>query len=248
MKCYKFGPVLQLALLSALGAGLTGCLVPIATHTENIEAVERLYSGQRLSIQNIDGDVAISGWDHESVSIEAEKVIDVYYGPLRAPEYYLEALKVNVHGDQYSMFIESDFPDNLPIEGVRPVVNYAIKVPRRLVLSLTNPHGNVIVANTQGNLAIKVDQGDVDITHPELPDETETISVHVTYGNVNILLPEDGSFVVDASTNLGQVYSGDFQLIIDYIIGHPHMHGTIGAGGAIIDIGVYMGYIRFHAI
>ncbi len=110
-----------------------------------------LKSGGRLEVENFNGSVEITGWDKDSVEVNATK-----YAPT---EELLRNLKIDV----------ASTADSIRIRSVRPLerrgnmgVKYIIMAPRRVVLDrIVSSNGSIRLNQLEGNATLKTSNGSI---------------------------------------------------------------------------------------
>ena len=159
--------------------------------------------GGRLSVENFNGSVEISGWDQDTVDISGSKYA-------RTPELR-DALKIEVEHAPDSVYIRTVRPsDRRGSMGAR----YIIKVPKRTVLDrisssngaihtldiegaarLKTSNGGVRAENLHGNLDAQTSNGGIDVQNLE-----GSATLHTSNGRVHA---EDvrGSFEAETSNS-----------------------------------------------
>jgi DUF4097 and DUF4098 domain-containing protein YvlB len=115
----------------------------------------KLKPGGRISVENLNGSIEISGWDQDTVEISGVK----YAG---TPEL-LKALKIDV--------VEG--PDSVHIRTIRPSerrgnlgAKYVIKVPRKTELErITSSNGAIRVSDTEAPARLRTSNGAIHATN-----------------------------------------------------------------------------------
>lgn len=124
-------------------------------------------------------------------------------------------------------------------------VDYDITVPLITDLDLKTDVGKIYVSDVIGQMMLMSDAGSIHATQVSLQGQSKlktdvgslnfsgSIDPHGAYkfvsdaGSVNITLPEDASFHVDASTDLGSINS-DFQLSGQSRMSRKKLNGNVG--------------------
>ncbi len=83
-----------------------------------------------------------------------------------------------------------------------PKVAFTLCVPRRCELHVENNVGHVVVEDIVGSVDIKADVGDVDVQGLILTDDSH---IKVGVGDIQISLPKDSEFYLDARTGVGDI-------------------------------------------
>jgi|SRR5579871_264774 len=165
-------------------------------------------SAGRIRIQGSYGYLAVEGWDEPDVEISVIKSTDKFYDPGQREKEEQRFDKVRVvteHSSETELTISTTpavrtkvsilpwLPS--PRHGMTP--DYRIRVPRNSKLDVRNDSGYVWVSDIAGDIDVRSHTGDM-----------------------IVLLPEPGSYSIDAKTGLGSVSS-------DFVgNGHRYMAGT----------------------
>jgi len=107
--------------------------------------------------------------------------------------------------------------------------------------SLSTSNGEIEVAVHRGAVDARTSNGTVDCDIAELRT-TETVTLRTTNGTVTLLLPEDVSATVDATTTNGVITINDFT--VSYEVQETnHVRGRIGSGVSAISISTTNGNV-----
>jgi DUF4097 and DUF4098 domain-containing protein YvlB len=120
-------------------------------YTADFQHSYPLKEGGRLTLENFNGAIEISGWDENSIEIVGTKYA-------ATPEL-LEALEIDIQASADAVYIRTIRPSgrrgNL---GAR----YTIRVPRRLDLDrITSSNGSIRVTDVEGTARLKTSNGPV---------------------------------------------------------------------------------------
>ena len=176
--------------------------------TENFSFSYSLKPGGRVSIENLNGSVEVTGWDKDSIEITGAKYA--------ATEDLLRALKIDIQQSSDAIDIRTVRPSSVRGNyGAR----YRLRVPRRVALeriASSNGHveardiegparirtsnGGVRILNTKGSLEIETSNGSIDVN-----DHRGAITGHTSNARVNVDLtePEQGTPIRLESSNGG---------------------------------------------
>jgi len=145
-----------------------------------------------LEIINKYGNIHVSTWDEDSVSIDIEffisekneskfkKIKENVDFKISGNSAFLSA--ETVFGSKYSSFF-SDFKEatNLMSTNKSSHIDYFIKVPDYINLKITNRYGNIFIPDYQGNLNIQLSNGDF-----QAKKITGSNTLDLAFGNVLI--------------------------------------------------------------
>lgn len=230
-----FAAVLSLVLpLAAAGSDLTEAF----TYSYPFAA------DGRISLENINGDVTVEGWDREEVSIEAIK--------RGRSQEALDAAVIEIEAREDVIHVETRYPQNRHGDGRRDAasVDYTLYVPRGAELdeielvngsltlaslagdvtaSLVN--GEVRARGLAGDAEISSVNGELEIALDELGDGS-TVELSTVNGSLRLDVPGGAGAEVEATTVHGDIRN-DFGLDVDKTgFFGKSLEGTVGAGGA----------------
>ena len=138
---------------AAAGFLLAASLLPAAEATGTTHSQYPLASGGRVQVDNRNGAVSITGWDQNSVDIEAEK-----HG--RMPED-LSQVKLEVQSSPNAILIRTVVPEG---GHGSSGLSLRIKVPRRVMLEhIATSNGALSVAGVEGDADLATSNGPVRI-------------------------------------------------------------------------------------
>ena len=114
----------------------------------------KLEPGQRVSVENSNGSIEISGWEKNEVDISGER-----YAPT---EEYLRQLKVDVQASAAAVRIRTVKPQKMGWQGSNGGVKYLIRVPKQTLLDrIESTNGSLRVDDVQGNAQLRSTNGSV---------------------------------------------------------------------------------------
>jgi hypothetical protein len=183
----------------------------------------------------------------------------------------LSAIQVHIDQADGSARVVVD----LPPTGLNENTNVAltIRVPQRTDLDVTNNVGEIEIQGISGNIRVQSDVGsislsDVDVTSEadiqtdtgdvafegRLPEAEGQVVLRSAVGSVEVRVPADSRFVLDAETNLGSIESS---FVVDEVqsgdgsggqLGH-WLRGRVNGGlGVDLILRTNTGSIRLQAI
>jgi hypothetical protein len=216
----------------------------VSNATEEFHKTVSLNANGRVSLENINGNVEITGWERNEVQIDAVK-------SARDPQR-LEEARIEVAGSGDAVAIRTRYPEghtnNDPAS-----VHYTLHVPRGAQLdkiSLVN--GSFAVAQIAGEVDANLVNGSLNATALSGRAKFSSVNgaVHVTYqtltnvpevkissvnGSIDLLLPASPNADVNASTVNGSLRT-DFPLQVQGRFAGHHVSGTLGSGGTQIHL------------
>lgn len=194
----------------------------------------------RVSLANINGNVAITAWDRNEIKLDAIKSAST--------KERLDEAKIIVDAQSSSIAIKTDYPHhNGWGRNDNPArVDYTLTVPRNARLdeiklingNLTvegiggdvradSVNGKVLASGLTGRTELSTVNGAVEANFARLDTDARLSSVN---GPLSITIPSDAKADVSAETMNGHI-SNDFGLNVqDHMVGH-NLRGTLGTGG-----------------
>ncbi|MBO0725349.1 MAG: DUF4097 family beta strand repeat protein [Blastocatellia bacterium] len=185
-----------------LGLLLFGCCLALsiparAQTVEKREAetktTQSLEFGSRGTIQIVDsfGSVKVEGWDKEEVELTVTKRTQKKYEPkdIAKAAKGLERFKITMDavGESSLLVINTTYPSWTPARMFRGKTNlnldYVIKVPRQSSLLIKHGIGEVDVTNVSGDIEATASIGEINLNLPE--DQSYSVDAHVRIGDVS---------------------------------------------------------------
>jgi hypothetical protein len=143
---------------------LTGALLTLAP-VQDTDTTFAVDPSERLSVSNFSGEIIVRTWSRNEVRIRAEHsrrdgiVVDQVSGGflVRAQSWrrWADDFDVEIHEDE--VHVEYDSPRSPSI------VEYEVTMPATMALELSGPFTDVAVYGAEGQVLIKVGEGDVDV-------------------------------------------------------------------------------------
>ena len=227
--------------------------------TENFDF--ELNEGGRISIDNVNGDIKITGGSGNTVQIIAEKSAD--------DAEDLERLEVKIRADENAIRIETVYSKddgswlNTNNSGE---VNYTLTVPASVNLdTISTVNGEVLIKAVTGTVNAESVNGDLELynlvgdvgletTNGAIEASFDTlkgsqrVNADTVNGRITLLLPADSSARISAETMNGGINADDFGLEVDEggFVGKD-LNGNIGSGEARVDLDTVNGGIRIRS-
>jgi DUF4097 and DUF4098 domain-containing protein YvlB len=215
--------------------------------------------GGRISLENINGDVRVTGGSGDSVVVIVHKKA--------GNQDYMDELKVLIKAEDEYIRIETQHPDS---EGgwfkwgndSSGSVSYELTVPANVNLdtietingevSISGVSGVVKAETVNGDLEISGLNADVDLetTNGEISADFETlgsgqkVKAETVNGRIVVRLPANVSARVRAETVNGSIDADDFGLEPEKGFVGRDLDGQIGDGAASISLDTINGSIR----
>jgi DUF4097 and DUF4098 domain-containing protein YvlB len=225
--------------------------------TQEFHQTYTLSADGRVSIENINGFVHVSGWDKNEVQVDAVK---------RARRQdRLDEAKIVVDASSTSVSIHTEYPDRGQTftTGDRnnpATVDYTVHVPRRARLDeikLVNGeleiqdiagdvraesvNGSVEARNLSGRTELSAVNGHTEAAFQQLP--SEPVKISSVNGSLVLTIPSDSQADLRASTVSGGIDTNfGFQVHHGQYVGHD-VAGRLGNGGTRIELENVNGHI-----
>jgi DUF4097 and DUF4098 domain-containing protein YvlB len=215
--------------------------------TEEFHHTYPLSSGGRVELDNVHGDVHITGWDRDEVKVDAVKFA---HG-----KDQLNDVEIQVEADSNSVSIRTKYHSHNHYFGTHhdsASVEYTLSVPRnarldeiKLVNGPLDIHGvagevhascingRLFAEGLQGRVQLSTVNGRSEVRFDRLSDSIDLSSVN---GGIVLVLPSDANARIEASTVSGGI-DNDFGLhsSTHRWVGH-NLDGELGSGGPHIKL------------
>lgn len=235
------------------------------TAVADVEATEELTfdvnPGARISLENINGDITITGGSGEQVKVTAHKKAGT--------QEYLDELKVVADADADYVRIETRHPKhesgwlNWGDNG-NGSVSYELSVPANVTLDAVETvngdvrisaiggtvkagtvNGGLEVGNLSADVSLETVNGTITADFDTLGDE-QRVDAEAVNGRIELLLPADASARVNAETVNGSIDADDFGLEPEKGFVGRDLSGEIGGGDARISLDTVNGSIAIR--
>ena len=254
MSSGKMRSVILLGIASLLVASMT-----VADVKESEEFTFDINPDGRISLENINGDIRITGNDDVTVNIVARKKA--------GKQEYMDELKIVVDADSDYIRIETRHPSNKDSwlnwgNNHSGSVSYELTVPESVNMDkVSTVNGDVEIRLMSGKVKAETVNGDlvasglisdVDLETVnggvkadfDTVGENQRISAEAVNGKIVLELPADTSARFHAETVNGSIDAGEFDLDIDKGFVGRECDGQIGSGDARISLDTVNGSIR----
>jgi len=210
-----------------------------------------LAPGGSFELQNVNGTVAVQGWDRDVVEVHAVKIA-------KHRESDLERVSIEVDAKPTAVSVATHYP---PDEGVEVSVEYTIHVPHNAriehigtvngslrIASVDNVeelhavNGNIEVFDGGGPLHAHTTNGNVQMEVAHMRDK-DGVTAETTNGSVILALPSDTQADLETRCMNGS-FSSELPVRMESTLRPREMHGKLGRGGAPIHLRTINGGIR----
>jgi DUF4097 and DUF4098 domain-containing protein YvlB len=135
-----------------------------------------------LDLQNISGDVRVTGGPGDEIRIEAVK--RVRHRDEAEAKRLLEDLRVEVSNVGGRVEVRTFYPRNRSYRNVSASVDYVIAVPTPTAVALKTISGDISVASVNGDVRAETVSGDLDLSATPQLSLAKTVSGDVTARNI----------------------------------------------------------------
>jgi DUF4097 and DUF4098 domain-containing protein YvlB len=220
--------------------------------TQDFHRTVPLSSTGRVSLENINGNVTVTGWDRNEVQIDAVKKA--------RDQQKLDEARIEVDANSDSVEIKTKYPEG-HTNNNPATVTYELHVPRLAHLDHINlVNGSLEVSQVNGEIDANLVNGKTDLhelsgrlnisaingtitANFRTLENVKDIRLKSVNGAINLGLPASPNAEVSASTVNGGIYT-DFPLQVKgKFMGH-HLDGTLGSGGTRIELSNVNGSVR----
>ena len=250
-----FGPHKHATLWATLLGSLLTLLLTAPSYaqvTQDFHRTVPLSANGRISLDNINGNVEITGWDRNEVQIDAVKTA--------SDQQRLDEARIDVNASSDSVEIKTHYPEGRTNNNPASV-RYQLHVPENARLDRINlVNGSLTVQKVSGGVSANLINGKLRVDDLAGRAELSTVNggIEATYGSLNNVreiklksvngaielgLPNSPNAEVKASTVSGGIRS-DFPLQVQGGYVGKNLNGTLGSGGTRIDVSNVSGSIH----
>jgi DUF4097 and DUF4098 domain-containing protein YvlB len=230
-----------------LGAAVLGLLLATSAHaqiTQDFHRTVPLSASGRVSLDNVNGNVEITGWNRNAVQIDAVKSA--------RDQQRLDEARIDVDATSDSVEIRTHYPQGRT--NYNPAsVHYQLHVPQNARLDRINVvNGSLTVQKVSGEVAANLINGKLRVGdlagHAELStinggieanyaslNNVQEIKLKSVNGSIELGLPDSPNAQIKASTVSGGIRT-DFPLQVQGGYVGKNLTGTLGGGGTRIEL------------
>ncbi len=238
---------------AAFLCALVAFTVPASAQvTQDFHRTVPLSSNGRVSLENINGSVTITGWERNEVQIDAVKKA--------RDQQKLDEARIEVDASSDSVRIRTKYPEGRNNNNPA-TVTYELHVPRAARLDEINlVNGSLEVTQFTGEITAKLVNGKVNVRdltgRAELTsvngainanytslDNVQEIRLKSVNGSIDLGLPASPNADISASVVNGGITT-DFPLQVHGRFMSRHLDGKLGNGGTRIELHNVNGGIR----
>jgi hypothetical protein len=217
--------------------------------------------GGAVALENINGDIVVSGWEKDAIEISAEGGLE---SPPAAGIHFLgwrfsqPDVRVQSTGDSIRIRTrESRYEDE------RGTVDYVLNVPRSVNLdSVRNGRGRITISDIYGRSLLDADEGEIKISNYSgsldirlgsgvVDAETldlrpqDSIRITVERGDIVLLLEPSVAAQLVAAAPAGNIFS---ELELGQTLPAKKISAKLGGGQALIELTAAQGDIRIRKV
>lgn len=217
--------------------------------------------GGTLSLENINGNIEIRGWEKEEVEVYAKKMFRL---PDRTKFYVFPKRDIDprIEFDQFENFLKIRTMESSK-ENQERIVDFYLDVPHSINLRdiiaqkgdilvsdlygdvyVDLADGNIVIENYSGSLTASVIFGSVSGSFYDLRQEDEII-ITVSEGDITVYLEENAPARLEASVPKGEVFS-DFETEKSSEAGKFELE--LGEDGAFLSLTALNGDVKIRQI
>jgi DUF4097 and DUF4098 domain-containing protein YvlB len=212
--------------------------------TEEFHKTVPLNANGRVSLENVNGNVEITGWNRSEVQIDAVKSA--------RDQQRLDEAKIEVEGSGDAVNIRTRYPEGQTNNNPASV-HYTLHVPAGAQLDKINlvngnleisqvlgevdanlVNGKLTAHDLSGRAKLSTVNGSSTVEYRSLANVSE-VRVSAVNGSINLLLPASPNAQVSASTVNGSIKT-DFPIQVESGFTGHRLSGTLGSGGTRIDL------------
>jgi len=226
-----------------------------AGQSEVFDRTFPLSAGATFSLTNVNGSVAVQGWDRDAVEIRAVKTA-------KQSASDLALVRIDAESEPGRVSVSTIYPQG---DDVEVSVDYTIHIPRRILLEqlatvngpvhvsgivgqgeLRSVNGDIDVASSEGGFSAHTTNGDIHVELLRLASPG-ALSLETVNGSITLALPRDAAATLDARSLNGNFHS-DLPVALLSAYSPRGIHGRLRGGGTPIELRTVNGAIRIAAL
>jgi len=228
---------------------------------QEFEKIVPLAAGGTLSIENIDGDIKIQGWDRDELEVFAEKMIPNLYGK-KVRMFHWNYSIPKIEFDKFEDFVKIKTSADSRESKAR-TVHYDVRVPHSVNLKditvrkgdifisdlygeayLELKDGDIKVDNFSGSLTASVDNGSIRASLYDLRNE-DGVEISTKQGDIVVYLQPEVNCRIEASSPDGNIFC---EFDIEKSLPADKISTVIGKDGASLSLTSLNGNIEIKKI
>jgi hypothetical protein len=249
-----------------------GLLAAEAQIKEEFKKEIPLEPGGSVILENMLGDVELSGGDGNLVEIQAVKQIR---GRLSSgsdwgvDQKWLKEIKIKIEQSGNQVEIKTEIPtnktfwdyfDDLSLRRPAMIVDYKVKIPRRTNVNVKTVSGKLVIKDLEGEVEAHVVNGGIEMKEVSGALKAGTVNGSIDIdlrqdagikdmelttvnGSISLGLPPSAAAEVDLSTVIGTI-NLEFPVTVQEDVSGKNIRGKIGSGGPSIRLNTINGDIK----
>lgn len=248
-----------LNLRTLAGATTLALLAVVVTLPARAEVTQQFHrtvpltANGTISLESINGDVEITGWNRNEVQIDAVKSATT--------QEKLNELNIDVNATSDSVSIETKFAHHMFANNDPGSVHYTLRVPQNARIDKVNlvngglrvqklggeihadlVNGMLQASDLTGTADLTTVNGELDADYSSLGNVRQ-VKLSTVNGKLNLTLPPSANAEVSANSVNGSI-STDFPLEVKGHMVGKSLSGTLGSGGTNIELSTVNGSIH----
>ncbi len=218
-----------------------------------------LESGGRLSLENVNGSISITGGSGDQVEIVAHKKAD--------DQEALDEIEIRIDATASRISIDTELPNSKGWWGGNnkgASVSYELSVPSNIDLDgISSVNGGIDIRGVFGNIKAETVNGGIDVEDASADLKLETVNggldarmssltgdqrvnCDTVNGRISLTLPENADASVSVDTVNGSINASDFGLKVDKGFVGKSLDGDIGGGSARVTANTVNGGVKLR--
>lgn len=237
-----------LSMAMSLAAGLPASALERQLWTSRYQ----FQAGGRLTVENVQGDIRVEGWDRPEVEVAAIKTAV-------GPGARLDDVQIAIELGNHALNVRTVYFG----ESEEPVrVDYRLRVPRQVRLDRLSTvegdiaardiegsvdarslNGNIQGINVTGRMVARAINGNIAVSLRALPVGTAPLYLDTLNGNVDLQLPPKPNADLELSTVAGRI-EGQYVFVASTVPGDSMRRAHLGRGGVLVRLRTVRGNVR----
>jgi DUF4097 and DUF4098 domain-containing protein YvlB len=154
-----------------------------ATHTAEMKFTESGTDLDRISVENVNGDIEVTGTNGTTVEITANIKIE---GDSKAVQAYAEEFMPKITRSDGRLSIKTHRPekDDMDDDIENSSISYVISLPKSFGVRIESVNGDMTIADTYGQLAFETVNGDIEVK--SMDSDSKDFDIETVNGDVEI--------------------------------------------------------------
>jgi hypothetical protein len=220
------------------------CAALYGADTKDVTRTLALNPTGAVTLDTLRGSIHVAAWDRPEIEIKARIQAA---GSSSVDLLRFNRTEVAIDSATDSVRIRSDYPPGSCCSentGVNPDVHYAIRMPRTARLTIRDHRSETDIRGLAGALDLETHRGAVRVVFAAF---TANSRVETHSGTVELLLPRDSRFNLEADLDRKASFDSDFQ-VLARVSGRRGLalEGTVNGGGPVLRLSADKGRIHLR--